>query len=315
MRRRDFLLAGAAACCPLTARAQARRRIGVLVAANREPFWSMFVSGLRQVGYVVGENLDVDLRSPSGNLALLPQLAAELVQSKPELIVGVTTPTIEALKHLTADIPIVMAPAGDPVGAGFVKSLARPGGNITGVSSATAEFAGKCVELLREIIPSADRVAVLGNGPDPFSTTFVEHTRAAARQAGLDIETVVLQGPGEITPTLADFARRTVRAIVVQPTLPRAQLARVAVDHGIASACPSAGFAAVGGFLAYSGDFEETYRQAAVLVDKILKGRKAADLPVELPVRYRLEVNLKTARSIGIEVPSSVLGRADEVIE
>jgi len=155
MRRRDFLLAGAAACCPLTARAQARRRIGVLVAANREPFWSMFVSGLRQVGYVVGENLDVDLRSASGNLALLPQLAAELVQSRPELIVGVTTPTVEALKHLTADIPIVMAPAGDPVGAGFVKSLARPGGNITGVSSATAEFAGKCVELLREIIQDA----------------------------------------------------------------------------------------------------------------------------------------------------------------
>jgi putative ABC transport system substrate-binding protein len=287
----------------------------VLVAANREPFWSLFVAGLREVGYEVGENLDVDVRSANGNLSLLPQLAAELVQSKPEVIVGVTTPTLEALRRLTADIPIVMAPAGDPVGAGFVASLARPGGNMTGVSSATAEFAGKCVELLREIMPSADRLAVLGNGPDPFSRTFIEHTRAAARQAGVEIETVVLGGAGEVAPALADLARRRIRAVVVQPTLPRAEIARLGVLHEIATACPSSGFAAVNGLLAYSGDFEETYRQAAAFVDRILKGRKAADLPVEMPVRYRLEVNLKTARAIGIEVPPSVLGRADEVIE
>jgi putative ABC transport system substrate-binding protein len=275
----------------------------------------MFVSGLREVGYVIGGNLDVDLRLASGNLTLLPQLATELLERKPHLVVGVTTPTVEALKRLTADIPIVMAPAGDPVGAGFVASLARPGGNITGVSSATAEFAGKCVELLREIMLPADRIAVLGNRPDPFSTTFVEHTRVAARQAGADIDTVLLERPGDIAPTLADLVRRQVRAVIVQPTLPRAEVARLALHHRIATASPSAGFAAVDGLLAYSGDFGETYRQAAVFVDKILKGRKPADLPVELPVRYRLEVNLKTARAVRVEVPPSVLGRADEVIE
>jgi putative tryptophan/tyrosine transport system substrate-binding protein len=315
MRRRDFVLSGAAACCVPTARAQSRPRIGVLVGGNGEAFWSAFASGMRDAGYVVGKSIDVEMRSAEGNLALLPRLAAELVGAKPDLIVGATTPTIHALKRLTGDIPIVMAPAGDPVGAGFVASLTRPGGNITGVFSATAEFAGKCLELLREITPATTHVAVLGNGPDPFSTTFVEHTRAAGREAGIEIETVVVGGGGEVAGSIADLARRGVRAVVVQPTLPRVEVARLVVEHGIAAACPVAGFAADGGLVAYSGDFDETYRQAAVFVDKILKGRKPADLPVELPVRYRLAVNLKTARSLRIEVPPSVLGRADEVIE
>src|SRR5262245_30126366 len=192
MRRRDLfmLLGSAAAAWPLAARGQQSRMptIAVLLVGNREPFWSQFQAGLRDLGYADGQNIRIEFRSGEGKLQALPDLAADLVRLKVDLIVASETPAVQAAKQSTSTIPIVMAPSGDPVGTGQVASLARPGGNITGLSAATAELAGKSLELIRELLPSAKRVAALADPTNPFSKPFLEHIHLAAQALGVEVQ-------------------------------------------------------------------------------------------------------------------------------
>ena len=319
MKRREFitLISGAAVVWPLAARAQHPRvpKIGVLVVGNPEPFWGQFREGLRDRGYIDGQSILVEFRSAEGKINLLPELAAELVRLKVDIIVASATPAVQAAKQATNEIPIVMAPSGDPVGTGLVASLARPGGNVTGLSSATAEIAGKSLEVIREMLPSARRVAVLANEPDPFTKPFLEQIQLAARTLGIEIQTIMVRAPEQLDAAFSQIDRARIAAVIVQPSLPRQRAADLALRHHLAAVCPTGGFGEMGGLMSYAGRPADTYRQAAVYVDKILKGAKPADLPVEQPTRFELVLNMKTAKALGIKVPNVILLRATKVIE
>ena len=202
-----------------------------------------------------------------------------------------------------------------PVGTGLIASLARPGGNITGVSSATAEMGAKNLELIREVFPSARKVAVLANASDPFSKPLLEHIQAAAKALNVEINPVMVHGADQLDAHFEDIAKWQADAIIVQPTLPQRRVAELAIKHRLPAFAPNAAFPAAGGLMSYANHLDATYRQSAVFVDKILKGRKPADLPVELPTKYWLAINLKTAKAIGVTVPGLMLTRADDVIE
>lgn len=317
MRRRDFLgIVGGVAGWSFVARAQARTaRIGILNFENPEPLGPMLRADLRDLGYAEGENAQVEYRTAGGDRARLVRLSAELVGLKPDVIVAFPTPAVAALKQITRDIPIVMLGAGDPVGTGLIASLSRPGGNITGTASATAEAGAKTLEVIRDMLPAAHRVVVLTNATDPFAKPFLDHIRLGAMAMGLNIQPVAIAQPGDLDAAFAAIESHAADAIVVQPSLPRVRIAELAVKHRVVSIAPSGGFATDGGLAAYSGNQKEMARQTASIVDKILKGSKPADLPVEQPTTFELVINLKTARAIGFAVPPALLSRADEVIE
>lgn len=319
MRRRDFItMLGATAVWPVAAPAQQRKPalIGVLALGNPDPapFVAGFRDGLRQLGYVEGRDVRLDLRSAGGSEAELATLAAQLVALKPDVIVAFQTPAATAAKRATAAIPIVIQ-AGDPVETGLVASLARPGGNVTGVDGGTALLGAKNVELIRELLPAARRVAVLANAPDPFSKPFVERIADAVRAEKMEIKILKVQTPDDLDGDFAEIERWRADAVIVQPSLPHGRAARLAVRHHVPAVAPSIAFAKAGGVLSYSADLPALYRRPALFVDKILKGRRPADLPVEQPTEYRLIVNLKTAKALGLAVPPTLLARADEVIE
>ena len=317
MKRREFIaLFGGAAAWPISARAQqGKPRIGILLVAGREPFWSYFRDGMREVGYVANETILIDFRSAEGKLPNLPGLAAELVQSKVEVIVASETPAVQAAKQATKEIPIVMAPAGDPVATGLISSLARPGGNVTGLSAATAEIAGKSLDLIREILPSAKRVAVLSDPTNPFSKTYLEQIGVSGRAIGVEVHPKLVRGPQDFDAVFAEMERENTVAVIVQPTLPRKEAIDAALKYGRAAVSGNRAFADAGGLLSYAGSVVDRYRNAAVYVDKILKGAKPADLPVQQPTKFELVINLKTAKALGLTVPPTLLARADEVIE
>jgi putative ABC transport system substrate-binding protein len=317
VKRREFIaLAGMAAAWPLAARAQqGKPRIGILLVASREPLWSHFRDGLRDVGYIPNESILVDFRSAEGKLTNLPGLAAELVQSKVDVIVASETPAVQAAKQATQEIPIVMAPAGDPVATGLISSLAQPGGNVTGLSAATAEIAGKSLDLIREILPSAKRVAVLSDPTNPFSKTYLEQIGLSARTIGLEIEPMMVRGPQDFDAAFAEMERQGTPAVIVQPTLPRKEAIDAALKYRRVAVSGNRAFAAAGGLLSYAGSVVDRYRNAAGYVDKILKGAKPADLPVQQPTRFELVINLKTAKALDLTIPQTMLARADEVIE
>ena len=325
MRRRDFLgLTGAAAVLgPLAAHAQQAKApiVGVLVvgAPSSGRFRRIFVQEMRKLGYVQGQNIRFDFRSDHGHAARLPELAAELVRLGANVIVAWFTPAAFAAKQATREIPIVMAAAGDPVATGLVESLARPGGNVTGVSGLSADLAGKCVGLMRQMLPSARRMAALANAPDPFSKPFLAKIRLAGEATGTAIDPILIHGPDEIDPAFAAMAARPEaarpEAVIVQSSLPIQHVAELALKHRVPSASPFRSFAEDGGLMSYWFDEVHTYRRAAVFVDKILKGAKPADLPVEQPTRFWLVINLKTAKALGLTVPPLLLAQADEVIE
>src|SRR6266566_3778157 len=278
MRRREFitLLCGAAAAWPLAARAQQPKvqTIGVLVIGNISPeeFWREFRQGLRDLGYIEGQNIRFEFRSAEGQINRLPELAAELVRLKVDVIVTWFTPTAVAAKQATREIPIVMAETGDPIGTGLVMSLPRPGGNVTGIASVSAELAGKSVQLIRDMLPSARRVTALANATDPFSKPFLEQIQLGGEATGTTISPVRISSSDEF----------------------------------------EAAFAEEGGLMSYSAKFVHLFRKAAVYVDKILKGARPADLPVEQPTVFELVINLKTAKALGLNVPPTLLARADE---
>ncbi len=312
-----ILLGGAALAWPDAAPAQQTKRpkIGVLIIANPEPFWSLFRGGLRELGYVDGQNIDLHFRSAEGQPHLLPKLAAELVRLNVDIIVASQTPAVTAAKQATSFIPIVMAGAGDPVGTGLIASLARPGGNITGLSGTTAELGGKTLELIREILPSVRRVAVLANAADPFTKPFLEQLLSAGQTMGLKVQPVMVRGAEEFDAAFAEIKGQFADAVIVQPSLLRKRAVELAMQHRLPAISPTRSFAAEGGLMAYAANQTDLFNKAAVFVDKILKGAKPADLPVLQPTRFDLVLNLATAKALGIKIPPALLARADEIIE
>ena len=319
--RREFitLLGGAAAAWPVGARAQQRTvpTIGVLVLGNPdpEPFLKMFREGLQQLGYIEGQNIRLEFRSAGGKESLLADVAGELVRLRADIIVAYATPAVTAAKQATSKIPIVMAGAGDPVATGLVASLAHPGGNITGIANLSTELAGKNIELIREVLQSAQRVAVLANATDPFTKPFLAQIEVSARTVSIDIHVIMLRPGEDLDAAFEDMRSKQVDAVLIQPTLLRKSAVDLALRHRLPSFSMARSLPATGGLMAYVQNVAEQFGKAALYVDKILKGAKPADLPIEQPTKFELIINLKTAKALGITVPDKLLATADEVIE
>ena len=286
----------------------------MLVVADSEPFLGPLKEGLGRLGYVEGQNLQIELRTAEGKIAVLPTLAEELVRLKVDILVAWQTPAVQAAKQATAEIPIVMS-AGDPVATGLVASLARPGGNVTGVTGTTAALGGKIIELIRETLPAARRVAVLANVADPFMQPFLEQIQQAGRVTAMVIRSIVVRGADEFAAAFSEMEKWRAQALVVQPSLPRSAAIRLAMKHRLPSISPLRAFAEAGGLMSYAASTSDLYRSAAAYVDKILRGAKPADLPVQQASTFELVINLKTAKALGITVPRSLLLRADRVVE
>jgi putative tryptophan/tyrosine transport system substrate-binding protein len=291
------------------------RVIGVLVYEGADAFLRQFAAALREFGHVDGHGVRVEMRSAEGNETLLPGLAAELVRLKVDVIVARLTPAVLAASQATAAIPIVMAGAGDPVATGLVDSLARPGRNVTGVAGAAAQLAGKLVEIIRDMMPGARRVAVLANPTDRFTPPFLDQIRLTAQALNLEISVTMIRDSEEFPAVFTALSKNRPDALIVQPSLPRSAAAAHALAHRLPAFSPIAAFAAEGGLMGYYSNEAELYRQTALYVDKILKGSKPADLPVTQSSRFDLVINLRTANAIGMSIPPTLLVRADSVIE
>jgi len=225
------------------------------------------------------------------------------------------TPAATAAKQATREIPIVCAACGDLVGTGLVESLAQPGGNVTGNSNLSPELSGKIIDLIHEIVPSAHRVAALANAPDPFSKPFLKQIQLAGETTGTAIDPIMIHSAEELDAAFLAMERSRPDAVIVQPSLPTKRAAELALSYRIPAVCVWREFARDGGLVAYFAAEADMYRRAAVFVGKILKGAKPAELPVEQPMKFELVINLKTAKALGLEIPPTLLGRADEVIE
>jgi putative ABC transport system substrate-binding protein len=321
VRRRDFvaLLAGAAAGRPATTLAQQQKvpTIGVLVidAPGYEKFWRLFREALHDLGYVEGQTVRFEFRSDQGQPNRLAALAAGLVGLKADVIVTWFTPSAIAAKQATREIPIVMAAAGDPVATGLVESLSRPGGNVTGMSGDAAELAGKIIEFVRDMLPSAQRMAAFVNAPNPFSKPFLEQVRLAGAATGITIDPLMIHNIGELEAAFAAVEKQRPDAVIIQPSLPISRVARLSLEYRLPAASPFRGFVDEGGLMSYWFAEADLYRHAANIVDKILKGAKPADLPVEQPTKFELVINLKTANTLGLTIPRTLLARVDEIIE
>jgi len=324
MRRREFItLLGGAAAWPLAARAQQPGKlptIGFLGGATWESQWvAPFVQRLHELGWSEGRTVAIEYRWTEGRNERAAEIAAEFVRLKVDVIVTYSTPPILAAKQATSVIPIVFAAAGDPVGAGLVASLARPGGNVTGLSLLATDLAGKRIELLREVVPGLRRLAILGNVGNPLVVLEIGQVQAAARTLGLDVITSSeIRKAEDIVPALEAFNGRADAVFVVldplisNNRLPIATLtlgARLPTMHGLRE------LVAAGGLMSYAANFPDLFRRTAGLVDKILRGVKPAEIPVEQPTKFDLVVNLTTAKALGLAIPDSFLIRADEVIE
>lgn len=301
--------------CSLAARAQQSRalRIGILLVDDPEPMGS-FREALRQLGYSEDSNVHVEMLSAKGQLANLPALAAEFVRKPVDVIVAVQTPAVTAAKNATSEIPIVMM-AGDPIATGLVSNLARPDGNITGLSATAAELAAKSLELLLEIVPDARRLGVLGNGNDPFMQPFITQVRQGARGVQLEVEQVVVSAPEELEKAFAAVARERVDAVVIQGSLPVKPSVDLSMRYRIPSLTTQKSAVRAGLLMSYTSSFAERGSLLAGYVDKLLKGARPSELPVQQPTKYEIAVNLATAKVLGLSVPQSLLLRADELFE
>jgi putative ABC transport system substrate-binding protein len=318
VKRRAFIaVLGSAAAWPLVVRAQKQRSptIAILTSANPEPLWTSFRERMRDLGYREGDNVRFELRTAEGKPDLLPDLAAQIVRNNVSVIVANLTLAIAAARDATSEIPIVMVGAGDPIATGFIASLARPGGNITGTTSAGPETGTKTLELLRDLLPSVNKVAVLANASDPFARPFLGQLQPAAEALRVQLQIIMIHAADELDPAFSAMKSSGADAIIVQPSLPRKRIADLALKNLIPAFAPTMLFASEGGLAAYSASAPEMFRKVAVYVDKILKGSKPADLPVEQPTQYALAINLKTAKALGLTVPVIMQMTADEVIE
>jgi putative ABC transport system substrate-binding protein len=317
MKRREFItLLGGAAAWPLAARAQQSermRRIGILVVSGLEPL-GPFREALGDLGYVEGKNIQIEVRSAEGQDARLPELATELVRSRVDVIVAVQTPAAHAAKNATRDIPIVVM-AGDPIATGLISNLARPDGNLTGLSATAAEAVAKSLELIAEIKPGARRIGVLGNADDPFIKPFFEQIQRGAPNVRLEVQQIVVRGSDELNAAFAAIARERADAVVIQGSLPVKPTVDLALKYQLPSLSTQKSAVLAGILMSYNASFAERARVIANYVNQILNGTKPADLPMQQPTKYELAINLKTAKALGLTVPPTLLARADEVIE
>jgi len=295
-------------------------RIGYL-APDSPPahLWEALLDGLRERGYLEGRNLVFERRFSEGQAERFPELAAELVRLRVDCIIVPTTPAALAAKHATQTIPIVFTSSLDPVGAGLVASLARPGGNLTGLSAFGPELSGKRLELLKEVVPAMTRVAVLCNAANPANAAVWQETQAAARTLGLQLHAQDVRGSKDLEGAFARTAQvRPEALLVLGDTLLgmyEQQIAEFAAQHHLPSMFVRRESVMAGGLMSYASSLPARYRRAVDYVDKILKGTKPADLPVEQPTKFELVINLKTAQALGITIPPTLLFRADEVIQ
>ncbi len=287
--------------------------------ASHSNLLAAFREGLQQLGYLEGQNVAIEYRWAEGRLGRLPELAAELVRLKVDVIVAAGTPGVLAAKQATPTIPIVMAVGGDPIGSGAVASLARPGGNVTGLSNLAEDLIGKLLELLKGAVPRASRVAVLLNPANPVHATFWRETETAARVLGVRLLRLEAREPNEFDGVFAAMIRDRAGAAVVLPDpmflTERRRLADLAAKSRLPAIYGFREHAEAGGLMSYGVNLRESYRRAATYVDKILKGAKPADLPVEQPTRFELVINMKTAKALGLTFPPSIMVRADQVIQ
>ena len=301
---------------------QARKlpRIGVLQwysSGASERFVVSFRDGLHKLGYVEGQNIAIEWRWSDERSDRAAALAVELVRLGVDVIVAANTPAVQAAKNATPSIPIVMTGVADPVSSGLVVSLAKPGRNITGTSNNQPELAGKQLESLREVLPGISRVAFLAGDTPPSKNAFVQSTQAAAERLGIRIQTLMVSSADEIEGVFSAMLKERASAVIVQPILSQhfRQILKLAAQHRLPAISWNRPFADAGGLMSYGANVSDTHYRAAYYVDKILKGAKPADLPVEQPTKFELIVNLKTARALGLTIPPALLLRADQVID
>lgn len=325
MRRRD-VIAGLATTllglprCALAQRSGKSPHVGVLVSASPpHPFADALRRGLQTFGYVDGKNITLDVRYTGGRSDQASALAAELVRAGVDMIVAHFTPATRAAMGATRTIPIIMAPAGAPLQTGFIQSLARPGGNVTGLSGMDAELGGKRLQLLRQLVPNLRCVAVLGSTPatDPFSGPFVEDLRSAATKAGLRLEPVLVEGPSGFPGAFAAMVKAEAQAFIVQGLFDphRAILIDLAGKHRLVYMSSVRETAVAGALVAISANYEALYERSAYYVDRIIKGANPATLPVEQPAKFQVVINARTARALGLTLSPVLLSQVDEVIE
>jgi ABC-type uncharacterized transport system substrate-binding protein len=322
MQRREFisLLGGAAVSWPLSARAQKSKvpRIGALYIgiADEQSFKHELREGLREIGYVEGRNIAFEFRSAEGKLDRLPELAAGLVRLNVDVIVALYVPCALAAKQATREIPIV-AIAGDPVETGIVPSLARPGGNVTGVSLMAAAANGKSVELFRDMLPSIHRAAVLGHSTNPvYANAMLEEVLRAGGPTGVEIQPVVMiGGPDELESAFTTLVKERADAVVVQGSLAIKPVTDAEIKYRLPAASTPRAFADIGGLMSFGADGPSSVRHGTRLVQKILQGKHPKDLPIEQPTKFELAINLKTAKAIGVNISDAFLRRVDVVIE
>jgi putative ABC transport system substrate-binding protein len=324
MDRRNFVasLAGGLLTVPLAAGAQeaGARRIGILAPTTcAHPNYQALREGLRTLGYVEGQTIIIECREAAGRYERVAEIALELVQLKVDVLLTDGLLPARAAKQATKTIPIVMGAIGDPVGSGLVNSLARPGANITGLTLATAEMNAKRLELLKAMAPESMRVAVLRNPDNPGSAQGVRETEAAARSLGRTIRVIEARGPEDLDRAFAGMIKEHVNAVVILPDPilfdQRTRIVAFASKYRLPAVGEAREFADAGGLMTYGPRIEENFRRAAFFVDKILKGAKPADLPIEQPTKFELVINLKTAKALGLTIPPALLQRADQVIE
>ena len=328
MRRREFItLLGGAAVWPLGARAQQperMRRVGVLnsIAADdpqSQRRMTAFVQGLQQLGWTEGRNVRIEIRWGAGDSGRLRQYAAELVALAPDVILAVTVSSMVPLQKATSTVPIVFTQVTDAVGAGFVESLSRPGGNATGFSLSEYGFSTKWLELLKQIAPRVTRAGVLRDPSNPSGIGLLAAMQGAAPALDVEVNPLGVRDVGEIERVIAAFAQKPNGGLIVVPTaltvINRQLIINLAAQHRLPAVHPYRYFVESGGLMSYGADELEQYRLAAGYVDRILKSEKAGDLPVQTPTKFELMINLKTAKTLGLDVPPPLLAIADEVIE
>jgi len=328
MRRREFIsLIGGAVAWPLAARAQQgerMRRIGVLLPASADDadfqtWLGAFQQALAQSGWNIGRNVRIDTRWGGGKVDDTRKYAADLIALAPDVIVAHGASTVRPLLLATRTVPVVFPVLNDPVGAGFVDSLAHPGGNATGFMTVEYSFSGKWLELLKQIAPAVTRVAVLRDAAQGSGTTQFAVIQALAPSSGVDVVPVNLRDASEVERAMGAFAHSANGGLIIVPggnaAVLRHLIATLAARYKLPAVYPGRIYVTSGGLISYNADYIDQYQRAAGYVDRILKGEKPADLPVQAPTKYELVINLKTAKTLGLELPPTLLARADEVIE
>jgi putative ABC transport system substrate-binding protein len=328
VKRREFVvsLGGAAIITPIAMAARVGNAgqvvIGLLspfTQAEVEPWHQAFREGLRDLGWIEGTNIRLEFRNADGHSERLPELARELIDVKPDALLVAVTPDALAAANATKTIPIIMASPGDPVATGLIASISRPGGNVTGLTQMSTDLDGKRLQLLKEIAPNVARVAVLWNPRDPISALTWQQLHSPARQLGFELHPLEVRSDDEFDAAFASAVAAKVGGLMTAPGPVFVVNAKRIADFALLQPIPSIfhlpGFVRAGGLLSYGPDRADLFRRAATYVDKILKGANPADLPVEQPTKFQLLMNIKTAKALGLTVPSALLARADEVIE